>query len=102
MPEICAKCGLPKDICVCGTISREQQRVRVHLETRKWRRPVTVIDGVDEKSFDVGRLTQKLKTICACGGTAKGNQILLQGDHRDNIVEMLSKLGFPVENIEVA
>jgi translation initiation factor 1 len=102
MAEICPKCGLPKDICVCGTISKEQQRIKVRLETRKWKRQVTVIEGVDEKSFDMGRLAQKLKTLCACGGTAKGNQIILQGDHRDNIVEMLVKLGFPLENIEVA
>ena len=102
MAEICAKCGLPKDICVCGTISKEQQRIKVHLETRKWRRPVTVIDGVDEKDFDMKGLMQKLKTLCACGGTAKGNQIILQGDHRDNIPNMLAKLGFPLDRIEVS
>ena len=102
MAEICSKCGLPKDLCVCGTISKEQQRIKVRLETRKWKRTVTVIEGVDEKSFDTGRLTQKLKTQCACGGSAKGNQIILQGDHRDNIVDLLVKLGFSTDKIEVA
>ena len=102
MAEICPKCGLPTDICVCGTISKEQQRIRVYTETRKWRRPVTVIEGVDEKSFDLGHLTQQLKTFCACGGTNKDNQIILQGDHRNTIVQLLTKLGFPASNIEVS
>jgi translation initiation factor 1 len=101
MAEICPKCGLPRDLCVCGTISKEQQRIKVHMERRKWRRPVTIIEGIDDKGFDLGDLMKKLKVICACGGTAKSNQIILQGDHRDKCREILSQLGFPDENIEV-
>lgn len=101
MAEICPKCGLPIDLCVCGTISKEQQRIRVHTETRKWRRPVTIIEGIDDKSFDISDLTKKLKTTCACGGTAKESQIILQGDHREKCKKLLSGLGFPIENIEV-
>jgi len=82
MAEICSTCGLPLDICVCKEISKEQQRIRVRLETRKWGKAVTVIDGISDKDTDLGRLAQKLKTFCACGGTAKNNQIILQGDHR--------------------
>jgi translation initiation factor 1 len=101
MAEICPKCGLPLDICVCETISKQQQRVKVHMETRKWRRPVTIIEGIDNKNFNIVELTKKLKTMCACGGTAKSSQIILQGDHRDKAKELLSRLGFPGENIEV-
>jgi translation initiation factor 1 len=102
MAEICPKCGLPTDICVCGTISKEQQRIKIYKETRKWRRPVTVIEGVDEKSFNLNQLTQQLKTSCACGGTTKDRMIILQGDHRNTIVQLLGKLGFPAEHIEVS
>ncbi|MDQ1280665.1 MAG: translation initiation factor 1 [Thermoproteota archaeon] len=102
MAEICPTCGLPKDICVCSTISREQQRIKVHLEMRRWKRPVTIIEGIVDKNIDIGRLTQKLKTLCACGGTSKSNQIMLQGDHRGRMKQFLTELGFPGENIEVA
>jgi translation initiation factor 1 len=101
MAEICSVCGLPKEICVCGTIIKEQQKVVIKLETRKWGRPTTVIEGVDEKNVDLGRLAQRLKTICACGGTAKNSQILLQGDQREKTREVLIKQGFQEENIEV-
>ncbi len=62
---------------------------------------MTIIEGIDNKSFDVEDLTKKLKTRCACGGTAKSNIIILQGDHRDRCRQLLSQLGFPDENIEV-
>jgi translation initiation factor 1 len=101
MAEICPVCGLPKDLCVCGEISREQQRIVVRLETRKWGRPSTIIEGIDQKSEDLGRLAQKLKASCACGGTAKNGLIMLQGDHRNKAKEFLASIGFPMENIVV-
>lgn len=101
MAEICPKCGLPLDICVCEEISKEQQRIRVRLETRKFGRAVTIIDGINDKDADLGRLSQKLKTYCACGGTAKNNEILLQGDHREKARSYLIQLGYPEGNIEI-
>jgi translation initiation factor 1 len=99
MAEICPICGLPSDICVCEEISKEQQRIRVRLALGKWRRKNTIVDGINDK--DLGRLAQKLKTICACGGTAKNNQILLQGDHRESVRTHLIRLGYSEKNVEV-
>jgi len=63
---------------------------------------MTVIDGINDKDQDLGRLAQKMKTFCACGGTAKNGQIMLQGDQRGKSVEFLvQQLGYPQENIEV-
>jgi len=101
MAEICPMCGLPRDICVCGEISKEQQRIKVRLETRKFGRAVTIVEGINDKDTDLGRLAQKLKAFCACGGTAKNDQILLQGDHRERVRSYLIRLGYPEENVEV-
>ena len=101
MAEVCSTCGLPKDLCVCGTISMEQQLVKVRLETRKWGKPTTVIEGIDAKSVNLGDLAGKLKSYCACGGTAKDNLILLQGDHRDKVRKLLVQYGFPDARIEI-
>jgi len=101
MAEICPTCGLPKDICVCGEISKEQQRIKIRRESRKWGKPATIIEGIDDKTQDLGRLAKKLKNFCACGGTAKNNQIILQGDHRDRVKTFLMRLGFPEQNIEL-
>jgi len=101
MVEICSTCGLPKDICVCGEISKEQQMIRVRLERAKFKKMVTLIDGINDKDVDLGRLAQKMKSFCACGGTAKTGQIMLQGDQREKAHLFLIQMGYPEENIEV-
>ena len=101
MAGICPTCGLPADICVCEEIGKEQQRIRVRLETRKWGKAVTIVDGINEKEANLSRLAQKLKSFCACGGTAKNEEIILQGDHRDKVREYLIRQGYPEANVEV-
>ena len=101
MAEICPVCGLPQDLCVCEEMSKEQQRIRIRLETRKWGKKWTVIDGIDSKGVSLNKLATQLKHKCACGGTAKNEQVLLMGDHRDEVYRTLVSLGFPQDNIEV-
>ncbi|MFQ6052751.1 MAG: translation initiation factor [Candidatus Bathyarchaeia archaeon] len=101
MAEICPVCGLPTELCVCEEISKEQQRIRIRLETRKWGKKYTVIDGIDPKDMKLSKLATTLKAKCACGGTAKNDQIMLQGDHRNVAKQVLIDLGFPSGNIEV-
>jgi translation initiation factor 1 len=101
MAEVCSTCGLPKDLCVCGEIEKEQQRIRIRLETRKFGRPSTIIDGIDDKNANLSNIAQKLKGYCACGGTHKNGLIMLQGDHRERVRQYLIKIGYPEENIEL-
>ena len=75
--------------------------MKVRLETRKWGKPTTVIEGIDAKSVDLTGLAGKLKSYCACGGTAKDSLILLQGDHRDKVRKILVQQGFPETSIEI-
>lgn len=101
MAEICPVCGLPKDLCVCEEMSKEEQRIRIRLETRKWGKKWTIIDGIDSGTVSLNRLASELKAKCACGGTAKNEQVMLMGDHRDTVRDSLIQMGFPDENIEV-
>jgi len=101
MAEICPICGLPKDLCVCSEIEKEQQRIRIRLETRKFGKLTTIVDGIVDKNTNLASLAQKLKNFCACGGTAKNGQIMLQGDHREKVREYLIELGYPEENVEL-
>jgi len=101
MAEICPVCGLPKELCVCEEMSKEQQRIRIRIENKRWGKKYTIIDGIDSKDMKLNKLASQLKTKCACGGTAKNDQIMLQGDHRQVVREVLIGLGFPKENIEI-
>ena len=100
MAEICVKCGLPQDLCVCETIAREQQKIEVKIEKRKFGKRYTVISGI-KKEVNLNDIAKKLKAKFACGGTAKEGHIELQGDHKARLKPVLAELGFPEETIEI-
>jgi translation initiation factor 1 len=97
MSDICQVCGLPKEICVCEDIAREQQKISIAVDKRRYGKMMTVVDGVNPNEVDINTLVSKLKSICACGGTIKEGKIELQGDHRTRVKETLEKMGFVVE-----
>lgn len=101
MRLVCSVCGLPKDLCVCGTISSEQVALKVRLEMRRWSKPTTLVEGIDSKDHDLRAMAKKLKKWCACGGSAKDGVIVLQGDHRERMPDLLERLGFLRDNVEV-
>ena len=101
MVEICSRCGLPKDLCVCEELDRDEARIVVRLEMRRFRKPTTMIEGLNPKRTDLDKIAHHMKTRLACGGTAKDGYILLQGDQRDNVKTELVNLGFNQGSIEV-
>lgn len=72
-----------------------QQNLRVQA-SRKGRggKTVTVITGFQEKPETLATLLKQLKTQCGAGGTVKENEIEIQGDHKQKLVEILTKLGY--------
>jgi len=99
--EVCPKCGLPKDLCVCESIAKERQKIVISDVRRKFRKYMTIVEGLDEKHIDVKSLTKLLKQKLACGGTSKKGAIELQGQHARKVKEILIQEGFPEESIEI-
>jgi translation initiation factor 1 len=101
MAVICKKCGLPDDLCACEELEKEETRIIVRLETRRFSKTTTMIEGIDPKSTNLQHTVKELKTKFACGGTAKDGFIMLQGDHREVVKGYLVKKGFTESAIEV-
>lgn len=97
--EICPKCGLPEQACVCEQIVKGSQRIKVTLDKKRYGKVVTVVTGFDG-DVDEKKITKALKNELACGGTFKDNAIELQGDHLKRIKPILVKLGFEEDSIE--
>ena len=81
-------------------LDKERARIIISKETRKWNKPTTVISGQHDRK-DAPDITKKLKTKIGTGGTFKDGKIILQGDHRDTVKNMLVSMGFGQEAIEV-
>lgn len=81
-------------------LDKEKARIVVFKDIRKFRKSVTVVTGLQESEDAIG-ITKALKTNIGTGGTYKNGQIVLQGDHREAVKNMLIGRGFNEDSIEV-
>jgi translation initiation factor 1 len=96
--NICPKCGLPKEACVCEDIAKTEQHIKIEGVKRKFGKIITIVSGFDS-SVNMKETARQLKMVLACGGTVKNNAIELQGDHIRKSKEVLIKMGFPADTI---
>jgi len=72
-----------------------QQQIKVKLETKhRAGKAVTLVDnfrGSEEQKEELGK---KLKAFCGTGGSVKDGEIIVQGDHRDKVLQWLIKNGY--------
>ncbi len=98
---MCTVCGLPRELCICEEVAKEQQRITVKINTRRYGKEVTVISGIDPHEIDLHELATYLKSKFACGGTIKDNSIELQGNHKNRMKEVLMEKGFSENQIKI-
>lgn len=96
--DICPKCGLPLQACVCEEIAKEEQRIQIQTEKKRFGKMMTIVSGI--QGMDLKSLARDLKQELACGGTVKDNIIELQGDHRKKVKQALVKLGFAEDSMD--
>lgn len=97
--DICPKCGLPFQACVCEDIAKTEQKIQVRTEKKKFGKLATIIAGF--QGVDLKAVAKGLKQELACGGTVKENTVELQGDHTKNAKKALAKLGFPEDTVDI-
>lgn len=101
MSDMCAICGLPKELCVCETIAKESQKITAKIIKKKFGKVYTKIEGINQNEINIKDLCKSLKSRFACGGTAKEGYIELQGDHRGKLKDALINLGFSPDTIDI-
>lgn len=95
--RLCPGCGQPVASCQCKKAAAVlgDGRVRVRCERKgHGGKTVTVITGLPLTEVALTTLAGELKRRCGCGGTIKGGEIEIQGDHVDLLLSELLKRGF--------
>lgn len=77
------------------TLPKEKQLLRISLDKRNRKgKAVTLITGFIGTTEDLEQLGKFLKVKCGVGGSAKDGEIIVQGDFRNKILELLQKEGY--------
>ena len=77
------------------TFAPAQQKLKVRLDTKhRAGKAVTLVEGFIGKEDDLQDLGKKLKTFCGTGGSAKDGEIIIQGDHREKVMQWFMKNGY--------
>ncbi|MBT4414108.1 MAG: translation initiation factor [Polaribacter sp.] len=67
-------------------------------EKRKGK-PITILEGYTGATSDFKMLAKEIKTKLSVGGSFKDDKIIIQGDYRDKIMDMLKEKGFKVKRV---
>ena len=77
------------------TLPKNQQKLRLNMERAgRGGKTVTLVKGFVGSDKDINALCKLLKQKCGVGGSVKEGEIIIQGDHRQRLVEILKKEGY--------
>ena len=81
-------------------LDKEKAKIIITKEFRKFKKPTTIINGL-ENIGDATLITRELKIKLGTGGTYKNRLVMLQGDHRNTVRDILIAKGINQSVIEV-
>ena len=82
------------------TLPVGKQRLEAHLDKKnRGGKVATIIKGFEGTEDDLKALGKMLKTKCGVGGAVKDNDIIIQGNFRDKVIDILKGEGYNVKRV---
>lgn len=81
-------------------LAPKEQELEVHIDKKqRGGKVATLVKGYVGSDEDLKDLAKELKAACGVGGSAKDGEIIVQGEKRDKVMELLKKKGFQVKRV---
>lgn len=82
------------------TLPNQEQELKVYIDRKnRGGKAVTLVKGFIGSSEDLNALGKKLKTACGVGGNCKDGEIIIQGEKRDKVMDILTKQNYKVKRV---
>ncbi len=87
--------GFDDELPLQETLPPAKQLLRIKLDTKhRGGKTVTLVENFIGKDDDLELLGKQIKSYCGSGGSVKDGQVIIQGDHRQKILQWLQKNGY--------
>lgn len=78
-----------------NSLPAADQKISIRLDTKhRAGKAVTLLEGFSGTNAEKEDIGKRLKTYCGTGGSVKEGEIIIQGDHRDKVLQWLLKNGY--------
>jgi|TARA_B110000305_G_C19145476_1_gene495563 translation initiation factor 1 len=81
------------------TLANNQQNIKVCIDKHRAGKVAVILKGFVGNTDDLKALSKILKTRCGVGGSTKNGEIIIQGDIRDKIIDILAKEGYNYKRV---
>ena len=98
----CKDCGQPRGTCACVQKSPSMNlgdgivKLQRQVKGRNGK-PITLVSGLPLQSTELKALAKELKNACGVGGSINGSDIIIQGDKREHLKQLLEIKGYSVK-----
>ena len=89
--------SLKNETEISPILDPSQQQIRLHLDRKGGGKVVSVVRGLQETIDVLMVIAKELKSGCGVGGSVKNGEILIQGNKREKIQQLLIKKGYSVK-----